>query len=698
MPTRTVTADSRLLNRELSWVEFNARVLELAAEETQPLLERVKFCSIFSSNLDEFFMVRVAGLLDQEAAGLAVRSADGLTPSQALDALKARVTELTSRQAKLWKRELRPALAAEGVEIVTIEECSPKELKRLESVFTRDIYPVLTPLAVGVGQAFPYISGLSLSLGVLAVDPDSAEERFARVKVPEGLDRFVEAGPRLVPLESVIAHFLPSLFPGMEISERVLFRVTRDADFEVSDDADDLLEAVESELRRRRFGDVVRVEVSASASSGMLDRLREGLAVREDQIYEIEGLLDLADLMQLTRLDRPGLKPEPWVPVTQPRLSRAKDAGRLFDEIRRGDLLVHQPYESFRTSFEAFAAAAADDPDVIAMKTAVYRTSDDSTLVSALVDCAEDGKQAVCLVELKARFDERRNIEWSRELEQAGVHVVHGFPDMKIHAKMTLVVRREAGGLRRYVHIGTGNYHAATARLYEDVGIFTADEEIAADVADVFNYVTGFGRPQRFRKLLVAPFELRARVIEEIRTVAAAAKAGETARIRLKLNNLVDPKIIDELYAASTAGAKVEICARSICMIRPGVEDLSENITVRSILGRFLEHSRIYSFEAGDSTAIFIGSADMMPRNLDRRVEVLVPVESARSRQELQAILGSVFADDVHAWLLSSDGSWSRVEPEKSGKRIDHQAAMMKRAQLRARRQTDTSSSREKAL
>ncbi len=697
MPTRTVTADERLLNRELSWVEFNARVLDLAAEEEQPLLERVKFCSIFSSNLDEFFMVRVAGLMDQEAAGLAVRSADGLTPSQALAALKARVTELTSRQAKLWKRELRPALAAEGIEIVTIEECSPKELKRLETVFTRDIYPVLTPLAVGTGQAFPYISGLSLSLGVLAFDPDSAEERFARVKVPEGLDRFVDAGPRLVPLESVIAHFLPSLFPGMEISERVLFRVTRDADFEVSDDADDLLEAVESELRRRRFGDVVRVEVSASASSGMLDRLREGLGVRDDQIYEIEGLLDLADLMQLTRLDRPDLKPEPWVPITQPRLARVKDAGRLFDEIRRGDLLVHQPYESFRTSFEAFAAAAADDPDVIAMKTAVYRTSDDSTLVSALIDCAEDGKQAVCLVELKARFDERRNIEWSRELEQAGVHVVHGFPDMKIHAKMTLVVRREAGGLRRYVHIGTGNYHASTARLYEDVGIFTADEEIAADVADVFNYVTGFGRPQRFRKLLVAPFEMRARLIEEIRNVAAAAKAGETARIRLKLNNLVDPKIIDELYAASTAGAKVDICARSICMIRPGVEDLSENIRVRSILGRFLEHSRIYSFEAGDSTAIFVGSADMMPRNLDRRVEVLVPVESARSRQELQAVLGSVFADDVHSWVLASDGSWSRVEPEKPGKRVDHQAAMMRRAQLRARRQTD-GGARGKAL
>ena len=461
MPTRTVTADSRLLNRELSWVEFNARVLDLAAEETQPLLERVKFCSIFSSNLDEFFMVRVAGLMGQEAAGLAVRSADGLTPSQALAALKARVTELTSRQAKLWKRELRPALAAEGIEIVTIEECSPKELKRLETVFTRDIYPVLTPLAVGAGQPFPYISG---PLALARRAGRRPGQRRGAVRPGQGARKASTGsstpGTRLVPLESVIAHFLPSLFPGMEISERVLFRVTRDADFEVSDDADDLLEAVESELRRRRFGDVVRVEVSASASSGMLDRLREGLAVRDDQIYEIEGLLDLADLMQLTRLDRPDLKPEPWVPVTQPRLARAKDAGRLFDEIRRGDLLVHQPYESFRTSFEAFAAAAADDPDVIAMKTAVYRTSDDSTLVSALIDCAEDGKQAVCLVELKARFDERRNIEWSRELEQAGVHVVHGFPDMKIHAKMTLVVRREAGGLRRYVHIGTGNYHA----------------------------------------------------------------------------------------------------------------------------------------------------------------------------------------------------------------------------------------------
>lgn len=679
--------ESRLLNRELSWVEFNARVLDLVGDRKLPLLERVKFCAIFSSNLDEFFMVRVAGLMGQEAAGFAVRSADGIAPTQALAALRARITELTTRQARLWTNDLQPSLAAAGVEIVTIDDCTPDELDLLESVFEQEIYPVLTPLAVGSGQPFPYISGLSNSLGVLAVDPDSGEERFARVKVPEGLDRFVSSGSRLVPLESVIAHFLPALFPGMEITERALFRVTRDADFEVSDDADDLLEAVESELRRRRFGDVIRVEVSASASEAMLDRLRDGLGATDDEMYRIEGLLDLADLMQLTRIDRPDLKDEAWVPLTPPRLARVKDAPQFFDEIRRGDILVHQPYESFRSSFEAFAAAAAADDDVIAMKTAVYRTSDDSALVSALIDCAEQGKQAVCLVELKARFDERRNIEWSRELEQAGVHVVHGFPDMKIHAKMTLVVRREAGGLRRYVHIGTGNYHASTARLYEDVGVFTADEEIAADVADVFNYVTGFGRPQKFRKLLVAPFEMRKRLVHEIRRVTEAGRNGEKARIRLKLNNLVDPTIIDELYAAGAAGAQIDICARSICMLRPGVEGMSETIRVRSILGRFLEHSRIYSFEAGDRSTVLIGSADLMPRNLDRRVEILVPIENTRARQELEAILDSVFADDVHAWALAGDGSWSPVTPKKPEKVVDHQRAMMKRAEVRARRQ-----------
>ena len=689
MAVRTDAAPPRLLNRELSWLEFNARVLDLAADPSEPLLERVKFTSIFSQNLDEFFMVRVAGLMGQASAGFAVRSPDGLTPQQALASIRKRATELSSRQSKLWKRDLRPQLAAEGIAIGSIEECTEREIASLETRFTREIYPVLTPLAVGAGQPFPYISGLSLSLGVLASDPETGEERFARVKVPEGLDRFVDTGKQLVPLEAVIAHFLPMLFPGMEISERAVFRVTRDADFEVSDDADDLLEAVESELRRRRFGDVVRVEVSASASSGMLERLRDGLAVEPEQMYEIEGPLDLADLVQLTRLERPDLKYEPWVPITQPRLARVKDAARFFDEIRRGDLLVHQPYESFRTSFEAFAAAAAADPDVIAMKTAVYRTSDDSALVSALIDCAEQGKQSVCLVELKARFDERRNIEWSRELEQAGVHVVHGFPDLKIHAKMTLVVRREADGLRRYVHIGTGNYHAATARLYEDVGIFTADEEIAADVADVFNYVTGFGRPQRFRKLLVAPFSMRPRLVEELRRVATAATAGEPARVRLKLNNLVDPTLIDELYAATQAGARVEICVRSVCLLRPGVEGLSENVRVRSIVGRFLEHSRIYSFEAGSATSVYIGSADLMPRNLDRRIEALAPVENARARQELGAVLDSAFRDDANAWELGPDGGWKRLQPAKPEKPHSHQSALIRRAQLRARRQTD---------
>ncbi len=685
MAVRTEAALPRLINRELSWLDTSERLLDLAADQSQPLLERVKFCAIFSLILDEFFMVRVAGLVEQEEARLGVRSADGLTPHQALNAIRKRVTQLTQRQSRIWKKELRPALGAAGIEVASIEECTEKELHKLARFFEREIYPVLTPLAVGPGQPFPYISGLSLSLGVLAVDPSSGEERFARVKVPEGLDRFVAVGDRLVPVEAVIAHFLPMLFPGMEIAERAAFRVTRDADFELSDDADDLLEAVESELRRRRFGDAVRLELSASASRSMRDRLVGGLDVPHDQVYEIEGPLDLAELHQIASLERPDLKDEPWVPVVHPRFAEAASASRLFEEIRRGDILVHQPYDSFRTSFEAFAQAAAADPDVIAIKTTVYRTSDDSSLVSALIDCAEQGKQSVCLVELKARFDERRNIEWSRALEQAGVHVVHGFAELKIHAKMTLVVRREADGLRRYVHVGTGNYNAATARLYEDVGLFTSDEEIAADVADLFNHLTGFGRPQQFRRLLVAPFAMRTRLAEEIRGVAAAAAAGERARIRLKLNQLVDPVLIEELYAASQAGVQIDICARAICMLRPGIPRMSEKIRVRSIFGRFLEHSRIYSFEAGGRHTMFTGSADLMPRNLDRRIEILTPVEGARVRQELNAVLDSVFEDTRYASELAADGTWSGCRPAK-GKGHGHQAAMRRRALVRARR------------
>jgi polyphosphate kinase len=548
---------------------------------------------------------------------------------------------------------------------------------------------VLTPLAVGPGQPFPYISGLSLSLAVFVADPETGEERFARVKIPEGLPRFHEIGSRglYLPLEHVIAHFLPKLFPGATIVERAAFRVTRDADFEVSDDAADLLEAVESQLRKRRFGDVVRLDVSTSASAEMVDRLTRGLDADETQIYRIESPLDLADLRELYRLDRPDLKFEPWLPVIPPRLEAAQaEAPRIFDEVRRGDLAVHQPYESFRGSFEVLAQAAVQDPDVIAMKTAVYRTSDDSVLVGSLIQCAEEGKQSVCLVELKARFDERRNIEWSRALEQAGVHVVYGFPDLKIHAKMTLIVRRERTGLRRYAHIATGNYHAATARQYEDFGLFTADEDIAADVADLFNYITGFGRPTRFRKLLVAPFTLRSGLVDEIRGVAVAAAAGEKARIRLKVNHLVDPGIVDELYAASQAGASIDVIARTTCALRPGVEGLSENIRVRSIVGRFLEHSRIYSFDAGDRSTVYIGSADLMARNLDHRIEVLAPIENARVRQEASAILDSALADTTNAWELASDGTWTRLARGDEGKPRTHQEMMMRRVLTRAKR------------
>ncbi len=509
------------------------------------------------------------------------------------------------------------------------------------------------------------------------------------MKIPEGLPRFFDLGGRglYVPLEQIIAHFLPTLFPGVTIVERAVFRVTRDADFEVSDDADDLLEAVETQLRRRRFGDVVRVEVSSSASSEMVARLQSGLGADETQVYRVESPLDLSELLELAALDRPELKVEPWIPAIPSRLAPAQiDSPAIFDEIRRGDVVVHQPYGSFIASFEVFAQAAVRDPNVIAMKTAVYRTSDDSVLVGSLIQCAEEGKQSVCLVELKARFDELRNIEWSRALEQAGVHVAYGFPDLKIHAKMTLIVRREGDALRRYAHIGTGNYHAATARLYEDLGVFTADEEITADVADLFNYITGFGRPQKFRKLLVAPFTLRSGLVDEIRGVAAAAGEKKHARIRLKLNHLVDPKIVEELYAASRAGAKVDIIARSTCALRPGVEGLSENIHVRSVVGRFLEHSRIYSFEAGDRVATYIGSPDLMQRNLDHRIEVLMPVANGRVRQEVHAILDSALEDDTNAWALGADGEWTRVVPAKPTKPHSHHETMMRRSLKRARR------------
>jgi polyphosphate kinase len=684
-----LAAPERLINRELSWLDFNARVLDLAADQELPLLERVRFCSIFSSNLDEFFMVRVAGLLRQAAAGIGVRSADGRTSQVVLSDIRERVIELSLRQSQIWMADLRKALDAAEVCIVPVAELDEAELAELSATFEREVFPVLTPLGVGPGQPFPYISGLSLSLGVLVRNPDGGEERFARVKVPEVLPRFmhVRQGGRMVALEDLIAHFLPWLFPGMEIVEHAAFRVTRDADFEVSDEADDLLEAVELELRRRRFGDVVRVEVADEMTEDMLQRLKDGLGVSAAQMFPIDGTLDLADVKQLADLDRPDLRFEPWSPVTRSRLRPSEDHD-LFAEIDRGDVMVHLPYDSFATSVEAFVREGAKDRSVVGLKTTVYRTSDDSALLPALIEAAEEGKQTVCLVELKARFDERRNIAWSRSMERAGVHVVYGFANLKIHAKTTLIVRREGDSLRRYVHIGTGNYNASTARLYEDFGLFTSDEAITADIADLFNHLTGFGRPQRFRKILAAPFNLRSSLVEHIRSVARAAGRGERARIRIKVNALSDPGIIDELYKASQAGAAIDIVARAICMLRPGVPGLSENIAVRSVVGRFLEHSRVYHFEAGDQETYLFGSADLMPRNLDHRIEVVVPVEDLRARDELNAALEALLADNAQAWVLDASGNWMRLQPGDGERNRSTHMVLMRRARLRARRRS----------
>jgi len=682
---RSGAAVERLINRELSFLDYDARLLDLTADETIPLLERVFFLKVFAEMLDEFFMVRVAGLMGQSAAGVSARSPDGRTPRQTLAEARSSVLELYKRQATLWSNKLRPALGAEGIVVSGVDELNDEERESLEEVFEREIYPVVTPLAVGPGQPFPYISPLSVSLALFAADPDTGEERFARVKVPEGLPRFLPLGRsgRLVPLEQVLAHYLPRLFPGMDVREWSLFRVTRDADLDVSDEADDLLEAVELELRRARFGEVTRLEVPASMSRPMREQLQQGLRVSDELVYPLEGMLDLADLGQLWTLDRPDLKYDQWTPVPRPPWNSIDSAAEQFAAIRAGDLLVHHPYDSFATSFESYIDRAAADPNVIAIKSTVYRTSDDTPLVPALIEASERGKQTVCLVEIKARGDERRNIEQSRALEQAGVHVVYGFPGLKIHAKTTLVVRRETGRLRRYVHVGTGNYNALTARVYEDFGLFTADEEIADDVADLFNHLTGFGRPAHFRKLLVAPFTLRQRLVEEIRRVADAARAGKKARIRIKVNGLTHPEIIDELYAASEAGAKIDLLVRGVCSLRPGVPKLSTNIRVRSVLGRYLEHSRLFLFEADDRSLYLMGSADLMPRNLDHRVEVLTPVEDPTLQAELAATLEALWRDTGSSFELDAKDGWHRVKPKKDDRPRSGQTTLMRRARRR---------------
>jgi polyphosphate kinase len=682
---RAPAPGDRLINRELSFLDYDARLLDLVRDEELPLLERVFFLATFASMLDEFFMVRIAGLTGQAAAGVTARSPDGRTPQQALADARRRVLQLYTEQTRIWEREISPALAAEKIALSTMDELSAAERAELDERFESEIFPVLTPLGVGPGQPFPYISALSISIALFVVDPETGEERLARVKVPEGLSRFQPVGRagRFVPLEQVLLAYVPSLFPGMEIPESSLFRVTRDADLEVSDEADDLLEAVELELRRARFGEVTRLEVSSTMSSELRERLQQGLGVVDELVYPQEGMLDLADLSELTRLDRPDLKNDAWQPVARPPWGTIESAAAQFAAIRASDLLVHHPYDSFASSFEAFLDRSVTDPDVIAIKSTVYRTSDDTPLVPAMIKAAERGKQTVSLVEIKARGDERRNIEWSRELEQAGVHVVYGFPTMKIHAKTTLVVRREGGTLRRYVHLGTGNYNNVSAKSYEDFGLFTADEEIASDIADLFNYLTGFGRPAHFRKLLIAPFTLKPRLLDEIRVVADAARAGKRARIRIKINGLTHVEIIDELYAASEAGARIDLIVRGVCSLRPGVAGLSENIRVRSVLGRFLEHSRVFVFEAEDRSTFLMGSADLMPRNLDHRVEVVTPVEDPSHQGEIAATLDALLTDTTFAWELDGEGVWNRVRPRKDERPRSAQATLMRRARRR---------------
>ncbi|CAN5558876.1 polyphosphate kinase 1 [soil metagenome] len=672
-------------NRELSWLDFNDRVLQLVENPDLPLLERVKFAAIYTSNLDEHFMVRIAGLHDQVEAGIDARGPDGRAPGEVLERVRERVLEQAERLSRTVEHDLHPALAEHGIRIVDCEAVSDDQREVLRERFRDQIFPVLTPLAVGPARPFPYISNLSLSLGVLLRDPVSEQTTFARVKVPkEMLPRFVELkdeGSILVSLEEVIARNLDALFPGMEILDWSYFRVTRDADFTVSDEADDLLAAVEDELRRRRFGEVVRLEIESGINDALRARLVEALGLEESQVYEVEGLLDLTDLWEIVKL--PGhkeLRDPPWTPVTQPRLQHEESDHNdcdIFAVMREGDLLVHHPYDSWSTSVEHFVAQAVSDPDVLALKLTVYRTSDDSPLVPALIRATERGKQAVCLVELKARFDERANIQWARALEEAGVHVTYGIPALKTHAKALLVVRREGDRVRNYVHIGTGNYHASTARLYTDFGLFTADEELGADVADMFNFLTGYARPRRYRKTLVAPMHLRDGILEEIERTIEAHDEDDPARIAFKMNSLVDRDCIKALYRASQAGVTVELNVRGSCCLRPGVPGVSENIRVVSIVGRFLEHSRIYAFERGGEATVLIGSGDLMPRNLDTRVELVAPVEDPALRDDLLDAIQRCLDDEVNAWELDAEGTWKHREPSEPEPRDVHRELML---------------------
>jgi len=650
-------------NRELSWLDFNGRVLALAENTGIPLLERLKFLAIFDNNLDEFFQVRVAGLKEQLVSGVHVQSPDGLTPGEQIERIRASVQALDERVTQVFVTDLLPRLRQEGILILSWGELSAADREHLSEVFTRDVFPVLTPLSVDTAHPFPYISNLSLNLAVVVRDPTTRQTRFARLKVPAILPRYLRLEDRLafVPLEQVIAAHLEELFPGMEIVSTHAFRITRNADLELEEDeAGDLLIAVEENLRQRRLSPmVVRLEVDRAIGERSLSLLMRELGLQPNDVYEVSRQLGLEGLWELYDIDRPDLKEPPWNPTTLSRLAPVDGAPRdLFAELRAGDILVHHPYDSFHTSVVAFVDRAARDPHVLAIKQTLYRTSGrESPIVRSLIRAANAGKQVAALVELKARFDEEANINWARVLEEAGVHVVYGLVGLKTHSKVTLVVRREGDGIRRYVHIGTGNYNPATATIYEDVGLLTADPDLGIDATDLFNFLTGYSRQVHYRKLLVAPLSLRRRLLEMI-----GAQAHPSGRIVLKMNSLVDVEMIRALYAASQAGAEIDLIVRGICCLRPGVEGLSDRIKVRSLVGRFLEHSRIFRFGAdAEGPEYYIGSADLMPRNLDNRVEAVVPVLDPDLRAGLQEIFDVELSDDVLAWELGPDGEWTKV-------------------------------------
>jgi polyphosphate kinase len=675
--------DDRYLNRELSWLDFNARVLALAEDVSQPLLERAKFLAIFASNLDEFFMVRVAGLKRRDETGLAVRSADGLTPREQLARIAERSQALSDRQARVFRDSVLPALGEHGIRILSWPDLSDEQRSHVTGYFYDQVFPVLTPLAVDPAHPFPYISNLSLNLAVTVRDPESHTERFARVKVPANVPRLVRTGPdsddQFLPVEDLIAAHLGELFTGMEVTEHHAFRITRNADLDVEEDRDeDLLQALERELARRRFGPPVRLEVTESMSEHVLELLLRELDVDPHDVMVVPGPLDLTMLWGIYGVDRPSLKDAPFVPATHPAFAEAETPKSVFATLRQGDVLVQHPYDSFSTSVQRFIEQAAADPSVLAIKQTLYRTSGDSPIVDALVSAAEAGKQVVALVELKARFDEKANIRWARELEKAGVHVVYGMVGLKTHCKTALVVRQEGSRIRRYCHVGTGNYNPKTARLYEDLGVLTADPEIGADVADLFNSLTGYARKRTYRSLLVAPYGVRRGLLQRIEAETDHHRAGRPAGIRFKMNSLVDEQVIDALYRASQAGVPVDIVVRGICALTPGRPGLSENIRVRSILGRFLEHSRVFHFRGGNE--YWIGSADIMHRNLDRRVEALLRVNSGLNAQ-LGHVLDSALDPSTRCWVLGPDGTWSASPaPDAKVDTVrDHQAEALTR-------------------